>query len=152
MKDKIQWWQIANERMERDKIKQKDLLEPLDCSSTSISNYLRGTREPSIEFIISLARELKIPLLHMLQIDEDNKLQSVDGTHLMSAFSFIMRVIDISDYDVKLFFSIIDKMDINNIVRSARMLAESDDSSDQVTAILNIQDHTKSIVKKTKTV
>jgi transcriptional regulator with XRE-family HTH domain len=144
-------WAInAESQMKFLGLNQGDLLEVFDVkTSGAIGHYFSGRREPDIYGIIKLAKKLNIPLLDLLGINDQAELNATSikgGKHLTDAFRILSRVIDLSENEIKVFFTVYEKIGADNTIKAVKELIKAGNDSDaKIDAIIHIQDFMKKV-------
>lgn len=137
-------WAIKAEEIMKSKGVQKNQLLDVFGVKTSgaVVHYFQGRREPSISGMERLAEKLDISLSSLLGLEDDqySELAKVNGQMLTDALQILIRTIDTTADEIKVFFNLYQKMGAENIIRAANILANVNESESNVTAIIKIQE------------
>jgi transcriptional regulator with XRE-family HTH domain len=144
-------WAInAENKMKFLGLTQRDLLDVFEVkTSGAIGHYFSGRREPDIYGIMRLAEMLNIPLLVLLGINDQAELNATNvksGRNLTDAFRILSRVAGLNENEIKVFFTVYEKIGADNIIKAVNeLILAGNDSDAKIDAIIYIQDFMKKV-------
>ncbi len=145
---KPQWAINAKAKMKKIGLTQAKLLNLFEVTTPgAVGHYFNGVREPKIDHIIALSKELDMPISELLGVSESTSeyhLQDSDDIHLTDALRFLCGTVDIKESEIMTFFNVYQKIGAKNVIKATQALSKAGEHpSAQMDAVLSIQEFMK---------